>query len=166
MEEKLKKLLKKEGVSNPENPTKSDMEKIIKFDLDKTMIQEYYKYLTGLLPNMLVTINDLASKNLGKDAINSFNKRIDTLNKRYETEKDIEVLKMIQKEISDIYDRIEKESDKQRGWLLNLAYGAIGGAVILGGVGIGLKNTEAGKKVAEEGIKLLGINKNMIDKRP
>lgn len=157
MEEKFKKLLKKEGVINPENPTESDMEKIIKVNnvLDKTMIQEYYKYLTGILPNMLETINDLASKNLGKDAINSFNKRIETLNNRYETEKDIEVLKMIQKEISDIYDRIEKESDKQRGWLLKLAYGAIGGAVILGSVGIGLKNKEAGKKIAEEGIKLL-----------
>jgi len=155
MEEELKKLLKEEGVSNPENPTESDMEKIIKVNLDKTMIQEYYKYLTGILPNVLVTINDLASKNLGKDVINSFNKRIDTLNKRFETEKDIEVLKMIQKEISDIYDRIEKESDKQRGWLLNLTYGVIGGAVILGGVGIGLKNKEAGKKIAEAGAKLL-----------
>lgn len=140
---------------NPENPTESDMEKIIKVDLDKTMILEYYKYLIGLLPNMLVTINEIASKNLGKDVIHAFNKRIDTLNKRYETEKDIEVLKMIQMEISDIYDRIEKESDKQRGWLLNLAYGTIGGVIILGGVGIGLKNKEAGKKIAEEGIKLL-----------
>lgn len=155
MEEKFKKFLKKEGISNPEKPTESDMEKIIKVNLDKTMVQEYYKYLTGILPNMLETINDLASKNLGKDVINSFNKRIETLNNRYETEKDIEVLKMIQKEISDIYDRIEKESDKQRGWLLKLAYGAIGGVVILGGVAIGLKNKEAGKKIAEEGIKLL-----------
>jgi hypothetical protein len=41
MEEKFKKLLKKEGVSNPENPTESDMEKIIKVNLDTTMIQEY-----------------------------------------------------------------------------------------------------------------------------
>lgn len=156
MEEKFKKLLIKDGVSNPENPTESDMEKIIKFDLeDSTLINEYYNYLTGILHNMLVTINNLASKSLGKDAINSFNKRIDTLNKRYETEKDIEVLKMIQTEISDIYDRIERESDKHRGWLLKLTYGVIGGTVILGGVGIGLKNKEVGKKIAEEGLKLL-----------
>lgn len=132
------------------------MEKIIKLSngLDKAMIQEYYKYLARILPNMLQTINNLASKSLGQDVINSFNKRIESLNKRYEIEKDVEVLKVIQKEISDIYDRIQIESDKQREWLMKLAYGAIGGVVILGGVAIGIKNREAGTKIAQEGIKL------------
>jgi hypothetical protein len=65
------------------------------------MIQEYYKFAAGVLPSTLKTLNDLASQNLGKDVINSFNKRIDALNKRFETEQDTEVLKIIQQEISD-----------------------------------------------------------------
>ena len=154
MEEKFMKLLKKEGIHSPENPTESDIAKIIKFDLDKNMVQEYYKYLAGVLPNIVTVVTNLASNSLGKDTINSFNKRIDTLNERYKAEKDIEILKSIREEISDIYDRIEKESDKHRNWLLKLAYGVAGTVIVLGGVGIALKNKEAGRKIAEEGIKL------------
>ena len=146
------------NISNPENPTGADIKKILNIlpnELDETLIQEYYNFVAAVIPSMLKTINDLASQSLGKDVINSFNKRIDTLNKRFETENNTEVLIMIQQEISDLYDRIEKESDKQREWLMKLAFGAIGTVAILGGIAISVKNKEAGKKIIEEGMKVL-----------
>ncbi|WP_070121702.1 hypothetical protein [Bacillus marinisedimentorum] len=163
MNEEFKELLNQEGISDLENPTEADIKKIAELlpelevneKLDKTIIQEYYKFVAGVLPNILKTVNDLASKNLGKDVINSFNKRIDTLNKRYETEKDTEILRLIQQEISSIYDRIEKESDKQRAWITKLALGTMGTVVILGGVMVGVKNKDAGKKIVEEGMKVI-----------
>ncbi|MBV7509761.1 hypothetical protein KW850_32300 [Bacillus sp. sid0103] len=165
MNEEFQELLKQNEISNIENPTESDIKKIFEQlpllelkannELDKTMIQEYYKYVATILPNVLKTVNDLASQNLGKEVINSFNKRIDALNKRYEIEKDPEELKRIQQEISNIFDRIEKVSDKQTTFLKQLAFGAMGTIAILGGIAIGIKNKEAGKKIVEEGIKVI-----------
>lgn len=163
MREEFKELLNQEGISDLENLTEVDIEKVMKLlpklelntKSDETIIQEYYKFLAGILPITLRTINDLATKNLGKEVINSFNKRIDTLNKRYENEKDTEVLKLIQQEISSIYDRIENESDKQRAWITNLAFGAMGTVVVLGGIAVGVKNKDIGKKIVEEGIKVI-----------
>lgn len=103
MEDRFKEYLQKEGISNPENPTKSDIKKILALlpsssiaadnALDETLIKEYYKYLTGALPNIMKTLSDLAAQSLGKDVIRSLEKRIDALNKRYETEKDPELWK-------------------------------------------------------------------------
>ncbi|WP_336883760.1 hypothetical protein [Priestia koreensis] len=166
MKENFKELLKQQGISNLENPTEADIKKISELlqilelkinnnELDETIIEEYYKYATVVLPGTLKTLNDLAAQNLGKDVINSFNKRIDALNKRFETEPDPEVLKLIQIEISDLYDRIQNESDKQRAWLKQLAFGVMGGAVILGGIAISVKNKEAGRKIVEEGLKVI-----------
>jgi hypothetical protein len=162
VKEEFKELLNQEGISDLENPTESDIKKLMELlpklevnAIDETTIQEYYKFLAGVLPNTLKTVNDLASKNLGKDVINSFNKRLDALNKRYETEKDTEVLKLIQQEISTIFGRIEKESDKQRAWIKSLAFGAMGTVVVLGGIVVGVKNREAGKKIIEEGMKVI-----------
>ncbi|WP_286230453.1 hypothetical protein [Neobacillus mesonae] len=166
MNEEFKELLKQQGISNPENPTEDDIKKIAELlrlleqkvnnnELDETMIQEYYKFAAGILPSTLKTLNDLASQNLGKDVINSFNKRIDALNKRFETEQNTEVLKIIQQEISDLYNRIQNESDKQRTWLKQIAFGAMGAGVILGGIAISVKNKEAGKKIVEEGLKVI-----------
>jgi hypothetical protein len=163
--EEFQELLKEKGISNLDNPTESDIKKTIALlpllelkadtELDKTMIQEYYKFVAGVLPSMLTTVKDLAAQNLGKEVINSFNKRIDALNKKFDTEKDPEVLKMIQQEISSIFDRIEKESDKQRNWLTKLAFGIMGTVVLLGGIAIGIKNKEAGRKIVETGIKVI-----------
>ncbi|MFA1643631.1 hypothetical protein AB5N96_12270 [Chryseomicrobium imtechense] len=165
MGEGFKEYLKQEGVSNPEKPTKSDIKKILSLlpssattadnVLDETLIKEYYKYLTGALPTMMKTLNDLAAQSLGKDVVRSFEKRIDALNKRYETEKDPELIEKIREELSEVYDRIEKESDKQRDWLGKLAFGAMGTAVVLGGIAISIKHKEAGKKIMEEGIKAI-----------
>ncbi|MBT2583145.1 hypothetical protein [Planococcus sp. ISL-109] len=94
-------------------------------------------------------------QSLGKDVIRSFEKRIDALNKRYETEKDQELIEKIREELSEVYDRIEKESDKQRDWLEKLALGAMGTAVVLGGIAISIKHKETGKKIMEEGIKTI-----------
>lgn len=55
------------------------------------MIQEYFEYVAGVLPTTLKIINDLASPNLSKDVINSFIKRIDSLNRRNEKEMDTEI---------------------------------------------------------------------------
>lgn len=165
MKEEFKELLKQEGITNLENPTETDIKKIsellpilelkVNNKLDETLIQEYFNYVAGILPTTLKTINDLASQSLGKDVINSFNKRIDSLNRRYETEKDTEILKSIQKEISDLFDRIEKESEKQRDFITKLAFGVLGSVVILGGIAIGVKNKEVGKKIVEGGTKLI-----------
>ena len=165
MEEGFKEYLKKEGISNPENPTKSDLKKILALlpspaitadnVLDETLIKEYYKYLTGALPGMMKTLNDLASQSLGKDVLSSYGKRIDALNKRYEIEQDPELIENIREELSDLYDRIEKESDKQRDWLGTLAFGAMGTVVVLGGIAISVKHKDAGKKIMEEGIKAI-----------
>lgn len=166
VEKEFKELLKQQGISNLENPTEVDIKKISELsrlleqkvnnsELDETIIQEYYKFAAGVLPSTLKTLNDLASQNLGKDVINSFNKRIDALNKRFESEKDPDVLKIIQQEISDLYDRIQNESDKQRTWIKQLAFGAMGSIVVLGGIAIGVKNKEAGKKIVEEGLKVI-----------
>ncbi|WP_226655864.1 hypothetical protein [Pseudalkalibacillus hwajinpoensis] len=166
MKEDFKELLKQQGISNLDKPTEADIKKISELlqllelkinnnELDETIIAEYYKYAAEVLPSTLKTLNDLAAQNLGKDVINSFNKRIDALNKRFETEQDTEVLKLIQTEISDLYERIQNESDKQRTWLKQIAFGALGGAVILGGIAIGVKNKEAGKKIVEEGLKVV-----------
>jgi len=133
--EEFQKSLKQNGINNTENPTESDMK----------------KYVAMALPYLLSTVKDLAAQNLGKYAIRSYNKRIDALNKRYETEKDPEELKRIWQETSEIYDRIEKESDKQRDWLTKIVFG-VGTAVVLG---FGIKNKEAGKKIVEEGIKVI-----------
>ena len=119
------------------------------------MIQEYYNLFAGVHSNILTTVKDLALNSLGKDVINLYNKRLDSLNKRYETEKDLEVLKMIREEISEIYDRIEKESDKQRDWLKKLANGAMGTAGIVGSIAIGVKNKMLLKKIAETQAELL-----------
>ncbi|MBT2583148.1 hypothetical protein [Planococcus sp. ISL-109] len=72
MEKGFKEYLKQEGISNPENPTKSDIKKTLQLlpssaiatnnVLDETLIKEYYKYLTGALPTMMKTLNDLASQ--------------------------------------------------------------------------------------------------------
>lgn len=165
MEEGFKEYLKKEGISNSENPTKSDLKKILALlpssaitadnVLDETLIKEYYKYLTGALPAMMKTLNDLASQSLGKDVLSSYGKRIDALNKRYETEKDPELIENIREELSELYDRIEKESDKQRDWLGKLAFGAMGTVVVLGGMVISIKHKDAGKKIMEDGIKAI-----------
>ncbi|AUD12391.1 hypothetical protein CW734_00495 (plasmid) [Planococcus sp. MB-3u-03] len=104
---------------------------------------------------MMKTLSDLASQSLGKDVIKSFEKRIDALNKRYETEKDPELIEKIREELSEVYDRIEKESDKQRDWLGKLAFGAMGTVVVFGGIAISIKHKEAGKKIMEEGIKAI-----------
>lgn len=165
MDKEFKELLKEEGISNLNNPTESDVKKILELlpslatkvnnGLDEALIREYYRYVKDVLPSIMKTINDLASQNLGKDIIRSFEKRIDALNKRYETEKDPKLLEMIREELSEIYDRIVKEGDKQRDWLTKLAYGTMGTAVVLGGIAIGVKNKEVGKKIVEEGIRAL-----------
>lgn len=164
--EEFRELLKKQGISNPENPNEDDIKKVAELsqilelrvdnnELSETMIQEYYKYATAILPNTLKTLNDLAAQTLGKDVISSFNKRIEALNKRFETEQDMEVLKIIQQEISDLYDRIQNESDNQRTFLKQIAFGLMGTVVILGGVAISVKNKEVGKKIVEEGLKAI-----------
>ena len=165
MEDRFKEYLQKEGVSNPENPTKSDIKKILALlpsstitadnALDETLIKEYYKYLTGALPNIMKTLSDLAAQSLGKDVIRSLEKRIDALNKRYETEKDPELIEKIREELSEVYDRIEREADKQRDWLGKLAFGAMGTTIVLGGIAISIKNKEAGKKIIDEGLKAI-----------
>ena len=62
---------------------------------------------------------------------------------------------MIREEISEIYDRIEKESDKQRDWLKKLANGAMGSIAIVGSIAIGFKNKELSKKLVEESLKVI-----------
>ncbi|MUV38770.1 hypothetical protein JNUCC1_02641 [Lentibacillus sp. JNUCC-1] len=148
MSKKLKDVLKQNEI-NPEHLSVSDIKKVSKLRQelnDDNLAQEYFKFFAGALPEMLTTLRDFASQHLGKEVIESINKRIETLNKIYETEKDIEILKMIQEEISDLFDRVEREADKQRDWLLKLSYGAIGSAALLGSVAIGVKNKETGKK--------------------
>lgn len=165
MKEEFKELLKQEGITNLENPTETDIKKISELlpilelknnnELDEILIQEYFKYVAGILPTTLKIINDLASQSLGKDVINSFNKRIDSLNRRYESEKDTEILKSIQEEISDLFDRFERESEKQRNFITKLVYGVLGLVVILGGIAIGIKNKEVGKRIVERGTELI-----------
>ena len=157
-------LLENEAFSDLDNPTNEDMKEIMELDvdndLDNALIQEYYNLFAGVHPNILTTVKDLASNSLGKDVINLYNKRLDSLNKRYETEKDLEVLKMIREEISEIYDRIEKESDKQRDWLKKLANGAMGSVAIVGSIAIGIKNKELSKELVEESLKVIKGWKN------
>lgn len=124
-------------------------------ELDETLIKEYYKYLTGALPNMMKTLNGLAAQSLGKGVIRSFEKRIDALNKRYENERDPGIIEKIREELPDVYDRIEKEADKQRDWLGKLAIGAMGTVVVLGGIAISIKHKETGKRIMDEGIKTI-----------
>lgn len=157
MSNEFKDVLKQKGI-NPENLTVSDIKKISELQQelnDETLIQEYYNFFVGVLPNMLTTLKDFASLHLGKEVIDSINKRIETLNKRYETEKNMEVLKMIQGEISGLFDRVERESSKQRDWLTKLSYGVMGTVVVLGGIAIGVKNKEVSKEIIEGGIKVI-----------
>ena len=67
----------------------------------------------------------------------------------------MEVLKIIQQQISDLYDRIQNESDNQRTFLKQIAFGLMGTVVILEGVAISVKNKELGKKIVEEGLKAI-----------
>lgn len=60
---------------------------------------------------------------------------------------------MIRVEISEINDRIENESDKQRNWLAGLSYAVIGSIVILGGLLISVKFKDAGQKIMDIGKK-------------
>lgn len=156
LKNELKKHLKKEGISNPENPTEFDLNKILKIPLeglDEALIKEYYKFIADVLPHLMEMMGNLSSQNLGKHVINSFQKRIDILNERWLLEKDYQILEMIRKEISEINDRIENESDKQRNWLTGLAYAVLGTIVILGGLLISVKFKDAGQKIIEVGKK-------------
>lgn len=83
-------------------------EKKLNKELDEKLIKEFYDFIGDVVLLIINNSKDLISQNLSKDLVNSFNKRIDALNKRYETAKNPEILRNIQIEISEIYDRMEK----------------------------------------------------------
>jgi len=166
VDNQLENLLKMQGIKNPSNLTENDIRKIPELlnsikesakenALDQAVINEFYKFISNSLPRIFDSLNNLVSKHLGKEAMASFNNRIDSLNRKYEKEEDVEVLKMITKEISEILDRVERESDKQRAWLTKMGLGALGAVVVVGGITLGTKNKELGKKIANEGLKYL-----------
>jgi len=162
VDNQFKTFLETQGIKNLDNLTENDIKRIpellnlIKEDsLDKTIINEFYKFISSSLPDIFNSLNNLVSKHLGKEAMASFNNRIDSLNRKYEKEEDVEVLKLITKEISEILDRVERESDKQRAWLTKMGLGALGAVVVVGGITLGTKNKDLGKKIASEGFKYL-----------
>ncbi|SES27885.1 hypothetical protein [Salipaludibacillus aurantiacus] len=166
MEKQLVDILEEQGIDDLSNLTEKDIKKVpevlelitTKFEeneLDQALIQEFYKFVSNNLPNIFNTLINLVSQHLGKETMETFNKRIDALNKRYEKEEDIEILKLITQEITDILDRVERETEKQRAWLSKLAFGALGTVAVVGGITVGVKNKELGKKIANEGLKYL-----------
>lgn len=166
MDKQFVDILKEQGTSDPNNLTEKDIkqlpelinlvrEKTEKNGLDQAMINEFYKFVSNSLPNIFDSLNNMVSKHLGKEAMMSFNNRIDSLNRRFEKEEDIKVLELITQEISEILDRVERESDKQRAWLTKLGLGALGAVVVVGGVAVSVKNKDLGKKIASEGFNYL-----------
>lgn len=106
MDKRLANILEEQGISNPNNLTEEDIKKLpgllnlirVNADengLDQTMINEFYKFVSNSLPTIFDSLNNLVSKHLGKETMASFNNRIDSLNRRFEREEDIEILKLI-----------------------------------------------------------------------
>lgn len=157
--EKIMELIKQAGVSDPENPSIKEIIKLIELDsnnkLDENLLNKYFQFTADLMPQAFEALKSLANQNLGKNYIDSINKSIDTLNKEYENATSKEEKEENHQKILELYKLVEKESDKQRDWISKLAFGAIGAVVILGGLAIGTRNKEIGKKIIEGGTKLI-----------
>jgi 3-dehydroquinate synthetase len=97
----------------------------------------------------------LATQNVSKDYINSINKRIEKLDKEYlNTTSDEEREKNHQK-VLELYKLIKEESNDQRDWIKTLGFGALGTIAVIGGIAVVTRNKEVGKKIVEEGIKVI-----------
>ena len=156
MDNELREHLGKLGISNPEEPTESEFRKILNLlpdELDEILIEGYYKIIDNALPGLMKMMDKLSSQSLAKDVIKSYQSRLDVLNERWTLEEDPKVREEIQIECSEIYDRIENESDKHRNWLSGFAK-TMGSIVIIGGLAtVGIKYKDTGKKIIDAGVK-------------
>jgi hypothetical protein len=157
--ESFKELLKQEGISDPENPSNKDILKLLELNsnnkIDSTLLKEYFQFLTGTKPKVLDTLKSFAAENVSKDYIQSINKRIDVLNKEYESCKTEDEKDRNHQNILELYTLIKKESDDQRKWITNLSLATLGTVVVAGGIAITVRNKEAGKRIVEEGLKAI-----------
>lgn len=158
--------LKDKGVNNPENPNPDDMSKILDIlsesnnEFKKDIFKEYFKTVNPSVQSVIDGIKSLAKEHVSKEYINSINKVIDQLNKEYEKAETEEEKDNIYYKIEKLLDRIKAETHEQREWLKTLGKYGLGGAVILGGIGIAIatRNTEVLKK----GLQVINDNKNLI----
>lgn len=158
--EQVIELIKQAGVSDPENPSIKEIIKLFELDsnnkIDENLLNKYFQFTADVMPQAFDALKNLANQNLGKNYIDSINKRIDSLNNEYENATTKEEKEENHQKILELYKLIEKESDKQRDWITKLAFGAMGTVVILGGLAIGTRNKEMGKKIIEGGTKIIG----------
>ncbi|WP_281217281.1 hypothetical protein [Lysinibacillus capsici] len=158
--EQVIELIKQAGVSDPENPSIKEIIKLFELDsnnkIDENLLNKYFQFTADVMPQAFDALKSLANQNLGKNYIDSINKRIESLNKEYENATTKEEKKENHQKILELYKLIENESDKQRDWITKLAFGAMGTVVILGGLAIGTRNKEMGKKIIEGGTKIIG----------
>ncbi|MED3576077.1 hypothetical protein [Cytobacillus praedii] len=157
--EKLMELLIQNGIKDPENPTTKDILKLLELEsenkLDNTLIKEYFQYVGTAVPKLFDTLQSYASQHVSKDYMKSLDKRIDTLNEAFNNAKTEEERNKNHEEVHKIFQEMKEESREQRNWILKLAMGTLGTLAILGGFAIGVRNKEAGKKIVEEGIKVI-----------
>ncbi|MFB5088318.1 hypothetical protein PGC35_14125 [Psychrobacillus sp. PGGUH221] len=166
MESNIIDFLKDKGVKNPENPKVDDMIKIFeilsegKDEFNKDIFKEYSKTVNPSVQSVIDGMKSFAKEHVSKEYINSINKVIDQLNKEYEKAKTEEEKDKIYDQIERLLDRIKAEAHEQREWIKTLGKYGLGGAVILGGIGIAIatRNTEVLKK----GLQVLNDNKNLI----
>lgn len=153
------KLLIQNGINNPVNPTTEDILKLLELEfenkLDRALIKEYFQYNRTAVPKLFDTLRTYASQHVSKDYMKSLDKRIDTLNEAFKNATTEEERNKNHEEVHKIFKEMKEETREQRNWILKLSMGALGTAVILGGIAIGVKNKEAGKKIIESGIKTI-----------
>lgn len=152
----LSELLNEHGISSVEGMTLEDFKRVLDLNItDPKVLKQYYSFISEAVPKVLQGINNLVSQNISKDVVKTFQMRVEALNKRFETEKNPEVLNSIRSEVSEILDRIQEESNSQRSWIKSIGFGAIGVTALAGAVVIGVKNKEVGKNIAQTGLNML-----------
>lgn len=157
--EKMVELLKELDIKNPESPSKKDILKLLELEtnnkLDETLLKEYFQFQRGAVGVAFDALKSLATQHVSKDYINSINKRIETLDKEYlNTTSDEEREKNHQK-VLELYKLIKEESNDQRDWIKTLTFGALKTLAVIGGIAVVTRNKEVGKKLVEEGIKVI-----------
>ncbi|WP_174734353.1 hypothetical protein [Mesobacillus harenae] len=157
-------LLREEGIKDPENPTNEELLKLLQLhsnnQLESDLVKNYFQFFSGVIPALTDSLKSFASQHVSKEVIGSLNKRIDMLNREYEKATTPEERDRNHQEIIEIYQMILGESEKQRGFLKSLGYGALGAGIIVGGIAISIKNKEASKKMVTEGLKYIKGDSN------